>query len=119
MPSNDSQSSFDEWWALYPHHKHRSRKAIARAMWDKITGEGFSTTASNGDGGRVALFNRARPETIVEAAKLYHESIYRDYNDPNPTEYVPAAQVWLNGSRWEDWVEEETEQENNVTRLHG
>jgi|SRR3990167_3282300 len=91
---------FDDFWNIYPHYKSRSKKALTRAIWEQITGDGRRT---NVDGVRLSL--RTTPERILAAAKKFQADIDRDYtaSTSENRQYVPGSQVWLNQARWEDF----------------
>lgn len=73
--SDTSSVTFDDFWNAWP--KKRAKKSAAVA-WD-------------------SAITRANPQTIVNAAHAYAMS--RDLPDP---EYIPYAESWLMGDRWDD-----------------
>lgn len=96
---------FEEFWRWYPHHKRRSSKSASRKLFMDITGDGIKTRTRNKDsGGYVEITLMATAHEIITGAKQYRKDMIPQSSGsyaPDTT-YVPAAEVWLNGGRWEE-----------------
>ena len=89
---------FEDFWSIYPHHGARSKRAMAKAKWNAITGPGLDTNVRDSEGNSMRLNLKATPERIVGAAKAYRMSLSQD-----DMRYAPGAQVWLNQGRFDDY----------------
>lgn len=104
LPDADRLEAFNSFWQWYPHHPARKKKPAARQLFMKITSkEGHQTRTLDKDSGRyIELHLKATPEEIVEGAKEFWKSLPKKEGYTPDTTYCPAAEVWLNGGRWED-----------------
>ena len=89
---------FEDFWRVYPHHSARSKRAMAQAKWNAITGNGLETTVIDSERNSMRLNLKATPEEIVAGVKAYRMSLSQE-----DMRYAPGAQVWLNQGRWMDF----------------
>ena len=97
-------ATFEDFWKAYP---KKVRKALARAKWDAIVGEGLKTKTLDRDSGTfVDIELKATPCEIVEGAKRYALT----QREPNgwklkdDGKYTAHPATWLNQGRWMDWT---------------
>ena len=96
------KASFEDFWRVYP---KRVQKAIAKAKWDAITGEGLTTrTLDKDSGGYIELELKASPDEIIEAARSYAKSQREphSYSLRDNGKYTCNPATWLNQGRWMD-----------------
>ena len=95
---------FDDFWKVYPHFQQRSKKAICRALFLKITGAGHTSKVEGLD-----ITTQTTPGVLVSAAKAYHMTLIKTRTPASGEnrDYVPGAQVWLNQGRFEDMEDAE------------
>lgn len=98
-------SDFDIFYQIYPRYAQRSKRSVARALFEVITGPGRHTKV---DG--LPLFHQTTPEVLITAAKAYRMSLLQS-SEPGEHEYkyAPACERWLNHGRFEDIDDEERE----------
>lgn len=89
-------TTFEDFWKAYPHHATRSSKAMAKAKWNAITGQGLSAKMRDKEGNTMTVDLQASPQEIVNGAKAYSVSL-------DDKQYAQGAQVWLNQGRWMDF----------------
>lgn len=98
----DRPSGFEDWFAVFPKHVG---KAIAKSLWEAITGPGLETRTLNRDAGTyIHLTLKATPEELLEGAKRYRErQIDRNtYKLKDDGKYTCHPSTWLNQGRWMD-----------------
>lgn len=92
-------SDFETFWRIYP---RKVGKAMARAKWNQITGNGMQAKCRDRDGNTMDVDLFARPEDLIEGAKAYrYDSIDTE------SRFIAHPCTWLNQGRWEDLDEEE------------
>ena len=106
---------FEEFWKAYPHHSTRSKRAMSKAKWDAITGNGLDTVAKDGEGNSMRLNLKADPKRIYRAALAFRMGMSQD-----DMKFAPGAQVWLNQGRFEDYDDAQLEDaEKRWARIQG
>lgn len=95
---------FTECYKIYPHHKGRSKKILAKAIFNQICGKGINTTV---DG--VKLTVQAEPEDILQGCKATAMSVIRDDSD-DAGQFVAGFQVWLRQGRMFDYEDDALEE---------
>lgn len=89
-------ATFEDFWRLYP---RKVDKAIARAKWNQITGDGLTTRMLDRDSRMfVHATLRATPEEIMAGLKRYRENLPLEYDE----QFIPYPTTWLNRGRWDD-----------------
>lgn len=101
--SIDNESSFSEFWDLYPRQSPNGRilKSNKKKMEEKYL--------------KLIHSNPGLHKTIISSLKkeVVHRTRYDQAN------YWPMMETWLNNRRWEDYSEESNEQEdgNSFTKI--
>ena len=101
-PAPAVEATFEQFWFLYP---RKVDKALARAKWDAITGDGLTTRTLDRDSGQyVVLALAATPAAILAGLRHYLASIPRKPNSYEYLEpqYIPHPATFLNRGRWMD-----------------
>ena len=92
-------ADFETFWSVYP---RKVGKAMARAKWKAITGNGLEARCKDRDGNVMDVELFATPDDLIEGAKAYR------YDCMDTEErYVAHPTTWLNQGRWEDQDEQE------------
>lgn len=99
-------NSFDELWLHFPPFR-RDKKALCRARWDAITGDGLQTRTLDKDSGQyVEIFLKATPEEIIAAAKHYDVRMRgtgtERFTYKDGGKFCVSLAVWLNQGRFLD-----------------
>ena len=89
-------NDFETFWKIFPHHSTRSSKAMSKAKWDQITGDGLDAKMRDSESNYMTATHKATPEEIIKGAKAYAVSL-------DDKQYACGAQVWLNRARWMDF----------------
>ena len=92
---------FEEFWKVYP---RKVRKALARAKFEAITGEGLETKTLDRDSGEyVPIFLKADADTLIEAARRYRKSNIdpHTFDMKDDGKFMCHPATWLNQGRWE------------------
>ncbi len=94
-------SDFELFWSLYP---RRVGKALAKAKWQQITGNGMLAKCRDRDGNTLEVELQATPEEIIEGAKAYR---FDCVDTETPPRFIAHPSTWLNQGRWDDMDEDE------------
>ena len=89
-------NDFETFWALYP---RKCGKAMARAKWQQITGNGMQAKCRDRDGNTMEVDLFARPDELIEGAKAYR---YECVDAETPPQFIAHPSTWLNQGRWDD-----------------
>ena len=97
-------ASFEQFWQVFP---KRVGKAMAKAKWDAITGDGLVTRTLDKDSGTyIELELKATPEEIIEGAKRYFQSQrlpgIGNYRLKDDGKFTLHPSTWLNRGGWMD-----------------
>lgn len=97
--------SFEEFWQAFPFPR-RQNKALAKAKWEKITGDGLDTKMlDKSNGSYEPMFLKATPQEILEGVKRYdakHRHPHERWRYKDDGKYVAAPHTWLNRGGWLD-----------------
>lgn len=85
---------FEIFWNIYP---RKCGKAMARAKWKQITGNGMQAKCRDRDGNTMDVDLHATPEDIIEGVKAYRYDCI-----DTESRYIAHPSTWLNQGRWED-----------------
>ena len=95
-------ADFEAFWKECP---KRVDKALAKAKWDKITGEGLKTRMLDRDSGMfVEIELKATPEELIAGMKRYYRTQFdrATYKIRDDGKYTMHPATWLNRGRWMD-----------------
>lgn len=92
-------NDFEIFWRIYP---RKCGKAMARAKWKQITGNGMQAKCRDRDGNTMEVDLFARSDELIEGAKAYRYDCI-----DTEARFIAHPSTWLNQGRWEDMDEEE------------
>jgi hypothetical protein len=100
--------SFEEFWLAYPYPR-RVGKAVAKAKWEAITGEGLSTRTLDRDSGQyVSIELKATPAEILSGLKKYDAKCRKkgtgNFGYEDDGKFICHPSVFLNQGRWLDFL---------------
>lgn len=102
-------NQFDELWQIWPVHR-RSKKALAKAKYDAITGRGLRTQTLDKDSGTyMPIELSATHDEIMAGAKAYigmQRNPVRGAPSPwrDEGKFICLLSTWLNQGRWMDLI---------------
>lgn len=92
----DDVNPINKKYGTYP---RKCGKAMARAKWNQITGNGMQAKCRDRDGNVMDVDLYARPEDLIEGAKAYR---YECVDAETPQHFIAHPSTWLNQGRWDD-----------------
>jgi hypothetical protein len=108
MRPKPEANSFEEFWLAYPYPR-RVGKALAKAKWDAITGDGLHTRTLDRDSGQyVNIELKADPAEIIAGLRKYDERVRKkgtgEYGYEDDGKFICHPSVFLNQGRWMDFA---------------
>lgn len=87
---------FEIFWNTYP---RKCGKAMARAKWKQITGNGMQAKCRDRDGNTMDVDLYATPDDLIEGAKAYR---FECVDAETAPQFIAHPSTWLNQGRWDD-----------------
>lgn len=100
--------TFDEFWRAFPYPRRQGR-ALCKAKWDAITGDGLKTRTLDRDSGQyVTIELKATPAEIMAGLAKF-DAKYRkkgtgEFGYVDDGKYICGPAVFLNQGRWLDFL---------------
>lgn len=98
------EPTFEDWWKL---QHHKVEKMLCKAKWDAITSPGGTEGRVEDNGTFTTIKLEASPSRIMRGWKEFIKAWPRnaDYSLKD-VQYMPRPRQWLNGARWEDYLDD-------------